>query len=638
MTKYEDAQSLYGYFKNSEFIEELLTEIQKYNIYSCDILIKHLQDMNDSIVKRNEEIDKIVDNLKEIRILQERLNRIEKINLIKDCNYADITSDGVARSDRYSNLTIDQCKSEIEKLHTQIKNNMNKVDEIKKSNNYIQNMRRNKYLDDLNKYIQQLKYDLSGLAEKINLKYFDSIQTKVKAIEELLDDSILGCLNVQNVRTALNTPLNLLKIKVENLKNKVDLPTGGVQILAALENYNIRQNQCKKIIGFYKEYISKQIWFINSIHIELYVYKICNGFRKHLNNDRVNEFDDIRLDIVNRNLNYSKQKHFAKHRVTYLSSLFYLCLLILDGFVWGQLVLSPLISDIKIFEGFGANLLHYFASDSSNYGDLIFVFSFHVLSFILVVILSRVPALLTFYLSTYDYVLGYDKCISNQFPYKHKLKVMPCVMPKILGHENKLYRVILIYSIILIWYLILSIAPIFVIEGVGNLSNKIGFFVWNLSFWIFIHLTYFCIGEYIFVLGKSPSGELREALQDILIRNPNDYYKMTARYLEMRKPMVQEDIESMLFALGSLQDAISRYTEASQSEIIPIAKLEKQISNNKKELDKLQIIQSELEKKINPIISTMKDFDRLMDSKRIKKDQIEKIRIDDILRELKKFQ
>jgi hypothetical protein len=639
MSEFEDAKELKNYFDRNDHIIKVINKY-KSKYYSTERIGYKLDGLAHSIVMRDAEISKFKTELDLLEAFIDNLSRLNNLDLENNTIYSEIITKDKSIVNGFENITLNKCKEIINKTCDTIKSERQKKDQIEKSDEHIKC--KIAYFESIRKIVRDLLEFLNKPPKKIELSldYFENIYFKVHNIEEKSDDydKVLNDSGIKKKITELKRTLDSLKKKEERLRKRIQLPYNGIKIHKELELHEETQQKCKNIIIFYKDYLQNQIWFVNSIHVDFYLNKICNKFKKYLNKEEEDDFSYLKADILYKNIDYDRHNHFAKHRVFYMALFFYFFLFLMDGFIWGQIVLSPILSNIELFEGFGANILHFFASESSNLGDLVFVLSFHALSFIIVVIISRIPAILSFYLKTFDNINRALKVqdISN-FPYKSKFRVAPFVLLPILK-LNKPLRSTIIYTMIFIWYTIFSLIPLSVISIENNFNENIQFYSWNMAFWFFIHLLYKCIGGYSFVVGKIPYGELREWVQDFLIRNPGKIQKTRLSYLDMRDTMIKLDIKNMrsklLIIEGDIDNFLAKYNYNSLASTI----LTKNIKRNEENLNQLKKIEADFQKIFSPIYDTLYDFKKLINLKKISIDELINFNTEDIYTKLKEYQ
>jgi|GEM_PF-3946961 len=446
------------------------------------------------------------------------------------------------------------------------------------------------------------------------------------------NDKIIEKLNKLNSDGIdLNKEIESLTNLKESLHNEIVEPKTSsmrkelVRPIKEKEKKEYEERKCHRIINFYALYLNKFIWSYDYEQTQRFIRKTVEKLKSLVADEEKAQVADISSKYCDYSMKYKKAKFSTRYTPILLIFSFYLFLLLIDGFYWGQLVLSPIIRNFDVFGGFGLNILHFLVSSSSNIRDAIVVDVFHIVSFALVVILYRVPATVSFYSRLFDFIerenekkekLNGEEVfgpISQQDILISKWRVIPTFIIETMFKKKK-YRNMISYAVIFFWYSTLSLIPLIAFQHIEIGSIKLSaleFYGLNMSFWFLINFLYLIIGEYVFIVGNFLfRGELYKQIEKSVLVIPHEKLLIENQILRIKQGYRGERIQLDIYDFSTKIEEIKRTISFKEAEIrkenSKVLIIDGELEKIKKRIWLFEQNKVKLESKINPMIKTRK--------------------------------
>jgi len=517
---------------------------------------------------------------------------------------------------KYNDYDYDELSRHAEKINAERMGLHKRLQELVK-NEELQRLKQNN--GHYEQYLQALNdISISPKPAEISSRDLETILNSTNALvsrlkqEKLLDATIAKILIDIEKRA-----LNLEEITRDLLQEHIDKITRDE--IAEKERERTTAKNC---ITAYELYMAKRIKGADRVHVMSYIDRLSRHFLKNRGDEKRSIFNlgifrliknlftkrpgDNRKGPRDDSGNFYKDSQLNLgtkwRRLVFFKLAFYCFLFALDGAFWGKLVLSPVFEKIPALEALSnVTLIDFLFSRSSSWQDLWAVAIFHLISFFVVLLLSRIPTRLAFYNKMRAFVKS-EECKdlfkskspdrdvakmtdeSQVFSFRGTAGMIEALSKKLVSRRP------LYYLLVFAYYLTLSFLP-----AALNMSAFVWMLPLNLLFWLILHFSYRWIGEISFILKE----ELRRHIENYVLIMPAEIDRIKQGSRQKITSFIQQEVKKLNERIYELGQRLTGLKQETTHKLKPVLELEAQDSRLKQELQAIQTLLLDL-KNITP--------------------------------------
>lgn len=477
------------FFQNRENLDRLISALQKFFDFNPIRIQQYFRELGNSSARNRlqerkqfrVELEAALDLLDKVRNLFRKLknaNRDWKTAFHGNGTHTNgtVLADGIAVPRTYDNIQ-ERCHE----MQLEIESLQQEIEVLYNSEAYQREAARQKKRDQFVQLLKDVRAQLAASHET----------WRVRDVANLLDqlERLIVWLRSETRDSAESIArLTELKEKVQEIyidyRAAISSENAEIEIEKLQEDLEIKL----QIIILFKRFLVEHLSLIDNRATEYFVYK-------RTKKKTANRHDGKLPPLFNRNYDYSQFSRLDKYRFALLGGIFYLTLFILDGALWGGAILAPLFLQTGYF---GATLLDMVQSPTSTWGDLTMVLLFHLLSFVIVLVLSRIPLRLAFFARLLHYLeqQEHGRLLVERLNFRSGGEILFRLAKYVFGLKR--FRKPAFAMIIWGYYFILILLPLLASHFIH--LSAVALLLSGLIFWSVLHVLYRFFGEYGFIV------------------------------------------------------------------------------------------------------------------------------------------